>query len=222
MLERTAELEVLREVILPVESHHRLALLCIVGVAFERYVHCCSCVEYALVEDCHLACRIVHAVVRPLLQRHSAGGDHHGALRHVVCTERDHVCRRAAILSRQSELVLLGYLLRDRLGGVVKFGIAVFCRLVGRYALCNQGIVEIFSERLSLGEEHASVAHGVSLHVVEVSVAVRLVVIVQTVGSQELNHRHVLHLLFGNVREVHAGGVALVFHVEAELVLLHR
>ena len=78
------------------------------------------------------------------------------------------------------------------------------------------------SERLCLGEEHSSVAHGVSLHIVEVSVGIGLVVVVEAVGSQCTYEHCVLCLRFGYVCEIHSRGVALVFHVEAELGLLHR
>ncbi len=49
-----------------------------------------------------------------------------------------------------------------------------------------------------------------------------LVVIIQSVSSEKLNHRLVFHLLFRYIREINAGSIALVFHVESELVLFHR
>ena len=63
VLEGTAELEVLGEVVFPVQSEHRLPLLCVVGIALERHVDCRSGIDDALVEDCRLSCRIVHAIV---------------------------------------------------------------------------------------------------------------------------------------------------------------
>ncbi len=130
MLERTAELEVLREVILPVKSEHRLALLCIVGITFERYVYCSSGIDNTLVEDCNLSGRIVHAIVGTLLQSNSSGSNDHRSLWHVVCAERYHVGRSTAILSRESELILFGNLLGDSLCRIVKFSITVFCSLL--------------------------------------------------------------------------------------------
>ena len=77
------------------------------------------------------------------------------------------------------------------------------------------------SERLCLGEEHASVRHGVAFHEVEISVGVGFHVVVQTVGAQHLDEGHVLHLRLGQVGDVNTRRVALELHVESELVLLH-
>ena len=49
-----------------------------------------------------------------------------------------------------------------------------------------------------------------------------LVVVVETVGAEGLYYGGSFHLLFGYVVEVDACGVALVFHVQAELLFLHR
>ena len=78
------------------------------------------------------------------------------------------------------------------------------------------------SKRFGLGEEHSSVAHGISLHIVEVSVGIGLVVVVESVGTQCSYEHGVLRLRFGDISEIHSRGVALVFHVEAELGFLHR
>ena len=77
MLERTRELEVLRYVVLPVKTEHCLSLLCIVSVALERHVHACSGVDDALIEDGHLATRVVHGVVGALGKGHAACRYHH-------------------------------------------------------------------------------------------------------------------------------------------------
>ncbi len=49
-----------------------------------------------------------------------------------------------------------------------------------------------------------------------------MVVIVQTVGAQQLDEGHILHLRFRDVGQIDACGVALVLDVETELRLLHR
>ena len=49
----------------------------------------------------------------------------------------------------------------------------------------------------------------------------RFVVIVQTVRTDQFDNRLFLHLWLWYIRDVHARGIALVFHVETELVLLH-
>ena len=49
-----------------------------------------------------------------------------------------------------------------------------------------------------------------------------LVVIVQTVGAQQSDDNHVLHLPLGDIRKIHTGRIALILHVEAEPVFLDR
>ena len=61
--QRTTQLEVLREVVLPVQAYHRLSLHAVLGVRLQRHVHISACVDDALVQDGHLTGRIVHRVV---------------------------------------------------------------------------------------------------------------------------------------------------------------
>ena len=84
MLQRTANLEVLREVILPVEADHRLALHAIFRVRLQRDVDAGTCVDNALIEDGHLTGRVVDAIVGTFRQRDTACGDHHRTLRHII------------------------------------------------------------------------------------------------------------------------------------------
>ena len=82
-------------------------------------------------------------------------------------------------------------------------------------------VEEVVAEWFCLWEEHTSVAHGVTLDVVEISVRVGLVVVVETVGSEKSDECAVLYLLFGYVVEIHSGRVALEFHVKSEFLLFH-
>ena len=107
VLERTRELEVLREVVLPVHAEHRLALLSVVGIAFERHVHGGAGVDDALVEDGHLATRVVDRVVGAFGERDAACRNYHRALRNVVCAERDYVSRWLIFL--KTDLFILFY-----------------------------------------------------------------------------------------------------------------
>ena len=70
--QRSAELEVLREVVFPVHAHHRLPLHAVVGVRLQRHVDVRACIDDALVQDGHLACGIVHRVVGAFRKRHAA------------------------------------------------------------------------------------------------------------------------------------------------------
>ena len=76
------------------------------------------------------------------------------------------------------------------------------------------------SEGFRLWEEHTSVAHGISLHIVEVAVGVCLVVVVEAVGSQGTDENGVFHLWLRDICKINACSVALVFDIQSELGLL--
>ena len=84
--QRTAQQEVLAEVVFPVHAEHRLAFLAVVGVAFERYAHVGAGVDDTLVEDRHRSATVVDTVVAALGEGDAAGRDHHRSLWHVVGT----------------------------------------------------------------------------------------------------------------------------------------
>ena len=222
MAQRTAHLEVLAEVVFPVDAEHGLPRLAVVGIAFRRHLHLRPGVEDALVEDGDLAGRIVDGVVAAFGEGDAAGCHHHRTLGHVVGAERDDVGRRATELAHEHILVFFGYLLGDGLRGVVEFGIAVFFCGLGCYSLRDEEFIEVFAERLHLGQEDAPVADGVAAHVVEIAVGVHLHVVVEPVGVDVLDEGLVLHLGLGDVGEVDACRVALELDVEAELVFLYR
>ena len=219
MLQRTANLEVLREVILPVEADHRLALHTIFRVRFQRHVDAGACVDDALIEDGHLTGRVIDAIVGTFRQRDTACGDDHRTLRHIVSTQRDDVSCGAFKLTHQQEFVLVGHLARSSSRGVVQLLEGVFVGYVFRHAIEYQEVFQRCAEGLCRREEHTAVGNGVTLNVVEIAVGVNLVVIVETVAAQSAQQGDVLH--FRYIRKVHARSVALVFDVETELGLLN-
>ena len=95
-------------------------------------------------------------------------------------------------------------------------------RHVGRHALACQRLVHVVAERLNLREEHTTVANRIAVNIVKISVAVCLVVVVKAVCAEQSYYGLVLNLLLRYIRKVDSGGVALVFHVKAELVFLDR
>ena len=84
MLQRTAHRQVLREVVLPVDAKHRLALHAVVTVRLQRDVDVRAGIDDALVQDGYLASRVVDAIIGTLLQSDATSSDDDGALRHVV------------------------------------------------------------------------------------------------------------------------------------------
>ena len=221
VLKRSRELEVLGEVILPVYAEHRFPLLGIVALALQRYVDSGTCIDDALVEDGYLAGTVVYAIVGTFSQFHATGSDNDRTLRHVIRAERDDVGLCTTELPLQYVFVFLGNLLGNGLRGVVEFGKSIFRRSGSRDTFAYEIVIEIAAERLSGREEDTSVADGVALNEVEVAVGVCLVVIVKTVSTKYLDERPALYLRLGDVRKIDTSGVALVFHVKAELVFLY-
>ena len=140
---------------------------------------------------------------------------------HIVGIERDDIGSRTLELSHNLILVLLGYLLGYGLRTVIKFGKGILFCLVGSHAPLDQIITHITAERLYLRNEHASVRDGIAFYIIEISIAVCLVVVIQTVGSQHSDDRLFLHLLLWDITEIYAGGIALVFYIQTELLLLY-
>ena len=222
VLHGTAHLEILREVVLPVQAEHRLPHLPVVGEALQRHVHRRSGIDDALVQNGHLAGIVIHRIVGAFVQFLTAGCHHHRPWRHVVGTQRNHAGIRTAKLSHEQVFVFLGHLLGGSLRGVVEFGEGILLSHGRRDAITLQIVLKVLAERLHAGEEHAPVAHRVAAHVVEIAIRMGLVVVIQAVGTDQLDDGQVFHLRLRNIREVHARGIALVFHVEPELVALHR
>ena len=220
--QRTADLEVLRELIFPVDTHHRLTLHAVVGVRLQRHVHVRTSIDDALVEDGHLTRRVIHAIVSALRQRHTTCRHHHRSWRHVIGVEGDHTPRRTLILTCHDVLILLRNLFGSGFRGVVELTEHVFLCRHGIHTGTPQLFPQITAERLCRGQEHTSVAHGIAIHEVEVAVRVGFVVLVQVVSTQESYQRTVLHLRLRDIVEIHAYGVALELDVETELSPLHR
>ena len=218
MLQRTANLEVLGEVVLPVDTEHSLALHAVVVVRLQRHTDVGTGIDDALVEDGHLTGRVVDGIVAAFRQQHAAGRHAYGTLRYIVSTQRDDVGRSALVLTYQTEAVLVRHLAGSGLGGVVQLVEGILLGLVVRYAVHQQEILQRATEGLDGGEEYATLRYGIALDVVEEAVGVCLVVIVQAVAAQASQQGDVLDL--GNVVEVNAGRVALVLDVQTELGLL--
>ena len=221
VLDSTAQLEVLGKIILPVQSEHRFSRLSEIGITLQRNVDSRTGINDALVQDGHLAGTVIYRIVGALFQGDTACRNDHRALWHIVGIERDDIGCRALELSHNLILVLLGNLLGYGLRTVIKFGKGILFSLVGSHAPLDQIITHITAERLYLRNEHASVRDGIAFYIIEISIAVCLVVVIQTVGAQHTDDRLLLHLLLRDITEIYAGGIALVFHIQAELLLLY-
>ena len=221
VLNSTANLEFLREFVFEVESEHALAYLSVVGIGLKAHVDGRSGVDIALVKNCHLAGRVVNAIVATLDEHRTSGRHLHAALRHVDGSERNDICRRATELAHHHIFILLGYLLGGGLRGIVKLGERILVGNRGRHARKNKRAANTLTKRLCLWEKHASVLYSIALHVVEAAVAAGFHIIVEAVGSHHLYEQFVFHLCLGNIRQIHSCGVALILHVETELAVLY-
>ena len=121
VLQGTANLEVLGEVVLPVEAEHALALQAIVVVGLQRDIDVGTRIDDALVEDGDFASGVVDGIVAALRKTYATSRHNDRTLRHIGGTQRDDVSRRALELTHQQELVLVSHLQGCRTGGIVKF-----------------------------------------------------------------------------------------------------
>ena len=76
----TAQSEVLREVILPVQAQHGLTLHAIIGVILKRHIHIGTCVDDTLIEDGNLTSRVINGIVGSFFQDGTTGSDHNSGL----------------------------------------------------------------------------------------------------------------------------------------------
>ena len=221
MLQGSADLEIFGEFILPVESYHRLSHLSVIGIALQGDVDRRTGIDDALVEDGHLSGIVIHRVVGTLLQGNATCRHHYRTLRHIVGIEGDDIGCRALELSHDEILILFGYLPGDGLRTVIEFGEGIFLSLLLSHTLLHEIILHITAERFHLRHEHATIRYGIALHIIEVAIAARLVVVIKPVGTQHTDDRLVLHLRFRNVVDIDTRCITLIFHIEAELVLFH-
>ena len=98
----------------------------------------------------------------------------------------------------------------------------IFVGLCIRETLGLELTAQIVAERLCRWQEHTAVADGIAFHEVEITVGVVFVVIVQTVAAQHSQQCLFFHALIGDIGQIHACGVALVFDVKSELCAFHR
>ena len=209
-------MEVLGEVVGPVHAEHGLALHVEHGVALHRHVHRGAGIEDALVDDGHRTHGVVDGVVAVLGERDATGGDLHRAARHVVGAQLDDIAARAGMLAREEELVLLGYLLGNGLGGVVE----LLKHILVRHGIVAYGLAQVGTEGLYHGEDDAARRglHGVTLDVVVEAVGVGVLLGVETVEVHHLQEGLALQVGLGQVGEVGAGAVALVLDDELEVL----
>ena len=222
MLQRTAYDELLGEVVFPVYAEHGLSFHRVVALTLKRDVDRRSCIDDALVEDSDLARRIIDGIIDTFHQGDTACRDIHAAARHVVSSQRYDVCRRTPEMSRHEEPVLLRHLLGGCLGGVIQFTVRISLRSLAIHAARHQGILQSLAERLCHREIHSAVAHRVTLHEVEHAIGVHAVVGIKTVGILYADDGLALYRRVRDIGGICTDGVALILHVELELLLLHR
>ena len=222
MLQGTGKLEVLREIVFPVDTKHRLALLREVALAFERYVDRGTSIDDALVQNAHLASVIVYGIVGTFGKGHTTCSNNHRTLWHIHCSKRDYVGRCTTILSHEHVFVLLCNLVCHGLCRIIKFGKGIFVCLCRSHTFGYQIILQIATKRLGCREEYTTIANGVAFYIVEISVRVSLVVVIQAVGTKHLDKCLVFNLRLWNISNVYTCGIALELHIQAELLFLYR
>ena len=106
-----AEGQILRIVVLRIETHHRLALQAVVRLVFEADAYVGAAFDDALVEYGHHAHGVINGIVGVFDKSRSASSHVYRASCHIHRTEIDFGSARCRIFSLQTELVLLCYLL---------------------------------------------------------------------------------------------------------------
>ena len=144
----TADLEILREVIFPVQAQHCLSLHAVFGVRLIRGSDVGSCVEDTLVDDGNLTGRVVDGIVCSLLKRNTSCGDLHRTLRNVICVERYHIRLGSLKLTHKRVLILLRYLFGYCLRGVIEFIKHEFISLIFCESAVSQLMAQIITEGL--------------------------------------------------------------------------
>ena len=162
-----------------------------------------------MVDDGHSAHVVINRVIDVLGKCCATSGNNDGASRHVRYAKVDFTCIRAFVAASKKELVVFGNLLRNGLCAVIEFTEAI---LVGQDRVVNP-FCQMFTERLCNWEDDAALIDGVAFHEVELPIGMRIVLCVEAVEVESSEEDGVLELLFGQIAEIDAGGVALVLDV---------
>ena len=109
---------------------------------------------------------------------------------------------------------MLGNLLGNSLCAVIEFAEAI---LIGKSGIANP-FRQMFAKRFYNREDDATLADGIALNKVELSIGMRIVLCVQAIEVECPQEDSTLEPLFWQVTEINACRVALVLDVEAELV----
>ena len=221
ILHGAADGEVLVHLVVEVEAEHRLALHAVGVVALHRSVDGGAGVENALIDDGHTAHVVVHRVVLVLHEGDAAGGHHHGAGGNIGDAEINLSGSRSGVASHEHELVLLGQLLGCYACGVVERPVGVEPDGVLADAFLTHEGLQLVGEGLLHREVDAAFLHGVALNVVEASVGLVFVVLVQAVETEGAQQRCGLGLGVGEIGDVGAAVGAQIFDVELEFVPGH-
>ena len=193
MHERTTNLEVLWEVVLPVYTNHRLTLLLVCTLAFQRYIDCRSCIDNILIQDSHLTSTVINTIIRTLVQGYTARSYYYRTLWNVIGSKGDNIRCWATILANEYELILLGNLLCDSLRWIIELFENVLICNGSSNSLIGQCFPKSVSEWFSHWEEDTSVTNGITLNIVKVTIGVRIVIVIQSVSIEKFDERLVFH-----------------------------
>ena len=187
-------------------------------VALHTGIDLRSCIYNALVEDVNRSHGVIDTVIDVLGQRDTACRNDNAPRCHTCHSEADFCSVSSLVASGEHELVLLGNLFGDGLCRVIQGVEAVF---VGDGIVVNP-CSQVVAKRLGYGEDDAPPLNGVALDIVELSVGVGAVVVVQTVEVQSTQQGRGFQTGLGQIGLIDTGGVVLVFDVEAEFLFLSR
>ena len=93
--------------------------------------------------------------------------------------------------------------------------------MIGSHTFLFQVIINIATERLHLRNKHTTIGYRIALHIVVVTIAMCIVVIVESIGTQDLDEGSLLDLLLWDVSEIDTRGITLVLDIQAEFFFFY-
>ena len=216
-----ADVKVLREGVVQVGSEE--ILVCAVFVfRLPSDVNGGSGVEVSLVDDGDSTHVVVDGIVHIFLQGDTASGNFDRALRHIRSGDSELGTVGGTVGALDIELVLVGDLLRHRLGHRVEGVEGVFVSQL-RF---GDDRPQVFAERLNMGEIDAAVSgvdgtshSGGIVDEVENTIRVGVLLLVQTVQTQQPDQWDALLAALGEETVRHTLSVTRVENIQTEFLI---
>ena len=218
MQQCTADIEVLVDLILQVESKKRLALHGEHRLVLKRDTDVLTRVDDALVGDSDDTHGIVNGIVGVLGQTHAASHNHNRTAGNVQCIEPYLRARRRHILAFEDEFVFVGELSGHNNSGVVQLLIDITLGDGRVTYLLGEVAAERFRDRKN--NLAGRCQNSIAFDIVEEAVGIALLIAVDTVEIHHLKKALVVQPGHGQIVDLSARSVGKILDVEPEFIAL--